>query len=477
MLSRLAALSFFLPVVAIAADYRDCRELFVSPLLARIPDAKTNGYPWDDGSPADPQVTAWVGDTVSPRFIVGAKQQDTASPRWNTLFLDATSTGSWMPVRVADEITLMVTDRDALSDDQIAVFKTSVPKELAQSGLIYQTLATSDRSTVLALRISASDGARTCRGVDEPATISVNLPKEGIGALPDVELFESVRKHNRCNVNGTAPACARSNYEAIFADVNEDGIHDTIIRGGPFGPARAFVLGFALGFEPGKRQTPVVLDCDDAGILKAGELTCTSGGTMTVVDMRKGSEGVRQASASEVKLAGAATGAARAEEAKVVLTGLHTAQSVLRASTDRYANAFPALDFKISKNRYHYFLAARGPIASVQNARVENAVIFAADSQLYPDAKLPSGLKEAGCPLTFGVNADGEPVGLGVTGAGTEQHYVIYAIGNVDDDADNDCWSISSIERRTAVGVVVPAGVPHHEKSDFELAPTRKPKG
>ena len=58
--------------------------------------------------------------------------------------------------------------------------------------------------------------------------------------------------------------------------------------------------------------------------------------------------------------------------------------------------------------------------------------------------------------------------GLGFSGAGSEQHFTAYALGKVDDDPEFDCWSISSIDRKSAAGVVIPAGVPHHEKADYE---------
>ena len=96
-----------------------------------------------------------------------------------------------------------------------------------------------------------------------------------------------------------------------------------------------------------------------------------------------------------------------------------------------------------------------------------DAVIIGPDETKFRGAVLPAGLKEAGCPLTFGTNADGEPIGLGVTGAPPAQEFIAYALANIDDDPDYDCWSLASFERRTKDGKVVPAGEPLHEKSDF----------
>lgn len=466
----LAVAGLVFGTTASAADYRDCKELFVTPLAVGASLTKANGLAWDEGSDADPEVYAWPAErTDVPRRIIGQKMQDTSQPRWSSLFVAQNQFGSWVPVRVGDALMVAVDDRDALADDSMAAFSITVPKELAQTGVAF-VQGRAENGTVLSLRISAFNGQRYCAGIEEGAPLVYKVP-DGLMARVDAESFKAVASYNRCEVNGHTRACNPDNYTAFYGDVNEDGTPDTIVRGGPFDGGKASVISIALGYEPAKRKEVFVGACEQFGVSKNKELACTTGDKVLLVSV-KGKGGVREASAKEAESASDNTAASRAGEARANLKGLFTAQKAYFQEMSKYSTNANAVGFTPERgNRYTYFLAPRGQVqarASAALAFQTEISIISADQLAYPGITVPTSLKEAGCPLTFGENKDGEPVGLGVSGSGTEMHFTAYAIGNVDADPDFDCWSISSIDRKTKAGKTIPAGEPYHERSDFQ---------
>ncbi|RKI45487.1 hypothetical protein D7Y27_10350 [Corallococcus sp. AB004] len=459
-------------VPAFAADYRDCKELFVSPLEAVVPATKPGGAPWDEGSAADPELTAVPAERkdVLPA-IIGPKLQDTASPRWNSLFVEPGQTGAWLPVRVGDTLKLRLIERDALSDDLMGQYTVEVPKELSSNGVAFATAGGGGAPPVF-LRMAATDGKRTCAGFDGPVTLNYVLPSTGVVvAQVDAGLFASIQEYNRCSVNGKTTACQARSYSAIYADINKDGVPDVLVRGGPFDGGKAQVIAVALGFEPAKRKEIFVGACEEVGPAPGGDLGCTLGGKTTLVSI-KGEGGAREASKRETEALSLNTAAQRAKEARINLKMLYTTQMAFRGEHDRYSDDAVTLGFDpVRGNRYAYFLAPRGAVQKRESAmllRQASVSIIGPDVQQHPESVLPSGLKEAGCPLTFGTNQDGEPVGLGVSGQGTEQHFIAYAVGNVDGDAELDCWSVSDLERKAKDGTVIPKGEPFHERSDYD---------
>lgn len=276
---------------------------------------------------------------------------------------------------------------------------------------------------------------------------------EVLFALPDDAAFSAIEKHNRCNVNRASPACQRSAYTTLIVDVNGDGIHDTLAKGGPFaGGGEVIYLG--LGFLPESRKEVFVGDCDKTGFLGKQEFTCTADGKTKVISLAAGK--VREATDAEVALSDANVVESRASEARTNLLAIYAGQKSRYAERDAYSTNASAIGFAPTGNRYTYLLAPSG-----------EGSIIGPDSGKYPKAQRLAGLREAHCPLTFGTSADGEPIGLGVTGKPPNQEFIAYAIGDVDDDPDFDCWSIASFERRTSDGRPVPAGQPLHEKTDY----------
>lgn len=456
---------------ALAADYRDCKELFVAPLEVIAPATKSGGQPWDEGSAADPQLNAVPAERADvPVTIIGPKLQDTSSPRWNSIFVEAGQAGAWLPVRVGDRLSVALVDRDAFADDMMARYSVEVPKELATQGVAF-VMAVADGGAPLFLRMSAVDGKRACAGIEAADTLSYVLPAKGLAAKVDSSLFAAIQEYNRCNVNGKSAACRPESYSALYADINQDGVTDTLVKGGPFDGGKAAVIALTLGFEPSKREQVFVGACEDLSPSKNGEVGCTSGGKTTLISV-KGKVGAREASASEAEALSANAAEQRSLEAKTNLKALFTAQKALFGEKDRYSANAVELGFMPERgNRYAYFLAPRGEVQKRDGAQLvpqSVVAIIGPDTLKYSDAVLPKGLKEAGCPLSFGTNQDGEPVGLGVSGQGVEQHFIAYAVGNVDADADLDCWSISDIERKAKSGETIAAGEPFHERSDYD---------
>ncbi|WP_160174458.1 hypothetical protein [Archangium violaceum] len=471
-MKRVVIASVLLSTPVLAADYRDCKELFVSPMEVIAPETKSTGAAWDNGSHADPELMARPAERNDvPSVTIGPKLEDTPKPRWNSIFVDETSTGAWLPVRVGDSVRLSLVDRDAMSDDLMAQYTVEVPKQLATNGVTF-VVAGGDTRNPLFLRVSVTDGKRACSGVESLEPLVYELPKPAFIAKVDSALFEKIKAYNRCSVNGASAACKASNYTAVYGDINKDGVPDTIVKGGPFGGGKAIVIAITQGFEPSTRQDVFLGACEDMGVSASGEAACTAEGKTTLISMGNGKAEAREASAKEVEAVSANTAALKAGEAKANLKALFTSQRAFLQEKDRYSANAVELGYSPERgNRYAYFLAARGVIQKRDSAQLlsqQTVNIIAPDTHRHPEAVLPSGLKEAGCPLTFGTNQDGEPVGLGVSGAGAEQHFIAYAIGNVDSDPDMDCWSISDVERKTKSGDIIPAGVPFQERSDYE---------
>lgn len=453
ILGAVVAIVVVAPTGARAADFRDCRELFVTPLAAKTPEKKPNGAPWDNGSPMDPSLTAAPKDRPDRAAVVGPKQQDSDNPKWSSFLVQEGQPGAWLPIRVGDPVVFFLTDRDALADDSIDSFEVEVPKFLATTGVAF--VVAGGRQAALSVRFSATDGKRACAGLDGPADISYTELPKGVLALPDDVAFASIQKHNRCNVNKSSPACRPSSYLAVIADVNGDGVHDTMIGGGPF-EGGGEVVYLAMGFLPDARKEVFVGDCDKTGFLSNQEFTCTADGKTQVISLADAKGKVREATDAEVAKSDANAVEARASEARSNLKAVYTGRKSYFAERDSYATNALLIGFSPAGNRYTYFLAPSG-----------QGSVLGPDASKHPSATRSAGLREAGCPLTFGTSADGEPIGLGVTGKAPNQEFIAYAIGNVDDDPDWDCWSIASFERKTKDGTVVPAGEPLHEKSDY----------
>jgi len=162
--------------------------------------------------------------------------------------------------------------------------------------------------------------------------------------------------------------------------------------------------------------------------------------------------------------------ASRSAEARSYLNALYMAQTFYRREMGRYSEDFKEIGLEPERgNHYAYFAAEKGAVQLRRAAvlpKMTSFSIVAADEHAHPKRAAPLSLKAAGCPLTLG--EDGTARGLGVTGEGADQQFIGYAIGNVDDDPDFDCWSIATFARKTKSGETIPAGQVLHEKSDFE---------
>ena len=371
-------------------------------------------------------------------------------------------------MHVGDSIDLSVIDRDAFDDDLIARGKFEVPKELAQSG--FGIFSMKLGSTSLFLAVSATDGKRLCSGVEgDVSQVKIDVPSKVVTRV-DADAFGAIKANNKCNLNGSTPACAASSYVAAYVDVNEDGTPDVIATGGPFAKgSTSKVVGLWLGVDPSTRKQIFLGDCDDLGLLSKTEFTCTAFGKTTVVSYA-GKGSIRQASAAEVSKSQSLTAEERSREASVQLKVLYVEQTSFKENGS-LLDQFPG-HFGRGKAEPLCILpcAERRDTAPPRDGVAVSPLsysIVSPDENAFPGIAVPTGLKDSGCPLTFGTSADGEPIGLGVTGEAPDQEFIAYAIGNVDDDADFDCWSIASMDRVAKSGRRFPAGQPWHEKSDF----------
>ena len=161
---------------------------------------------------------------------------------------------------------------------------------------------------------------------------------------------------------------------------------------------------------------------------------------------------------------------AKTVEAKGNLQALATAEMSYQAEHSALTADMAAIGFRPERsNRYAYFLAASGPTerppttASVPPA---HPVIIDVDTGKYPYLHAFATFAETGCPLATARADGGPPLALGVSGTGAQAAFLAAAAGNVDNDATINCWSVSSVKRRTPSGATIAAGRPYHEQDD-----------
>lgn len=129
---------------------------------------------------------------------------------------------------------------------------------------------------------------------------------------------------------------------------------------------------------------------------------------------------------------------AKQSECKTNLMALHTAQLAFFAEHDRYSENPEELGFAPSKpHHYSYFLSAQ-----------ESGWVL-------------GGEKAARSP-------DLELATIGVQGECPECAYTAMCASNLDTDAGDDVWVISSEDMEDAAGVPVPAGTAHNIVSDID---------
>jgi type IV pilus assembly protein PilA len=162
-------------------------------------------------------------------------------------------------------------------------------------------------------------------------------------------------------------------------------------------------------------------------------------------------------------------------EARATLKALYTTQQMFRQEKDRYGQGFQEIGFEPERgNRFAYFLKPTGPIEQREAGGVkqrEEAVILWIDRSRFKSAPAPTSFARTGCPITPGKDAAGNPVGLGVWGTYPDDAFIAMAAGDLDGDAEFDCWSIASMPRVDASGNPIPAGMPYQEQDD--MPPTR----
>lgn len=164
-------------------------------------------------------------------------------------------------------------------------------------------------------------------------------------------------------------------------------------------------------------------------------------------------------------------GNVRRGEARIQLLTLAAAQKSYHEQHGHFAATFPVLDLPIERgNRYAYFLAERGPIeARAPEAATPplDAVVLGVDRLQHPEAAPITDWRATRCPLSTPHDVKGRPLGLGVHGVPPEDLFVIGAAANLDADPALDCWSLSSVQRHSPEGEVIPAGLPWRESGDL----------
>ncbi|MCE9667694.1 hypothetical protein LY474_07690 [Myxococcus stipitatus] len=288
-----------------AQDYRACKELFVSPLMAKVGETNASGAPWDEGSLPDPELTAMVADTEGATpAVIGPRLEDSTVLAWNSLPLAETRSGAWLPVGVGGSLQLMLTDQDDGLSDFIGAFSVTVPESLAQTGTAFvQVDSQGARPVTLALRISASDGKRACAGVEKAGPARYELPAPSFSARVDSALFEKIRAAQKCKAGGAPAECAPERYDVLYTRELVQDAWLTVVSGGAQAGASGRLYAVAWGVDPAARQVAFVGRCDalkKAGAVD-GAIACVLGGKATFISMEKGKPRTRAANARELE--------------------------------------------------------------------------------------------------------------------------------------------------------------------------------
>src|SRR6185295_2137472 len=150
-------------------------------------------------------------------------------------------------------------------------------------------------------------------------------------------------------------------------------------------------------------------------------------------------------------------------ECKYNLKSAFTAEKSYYQENERYTSSISDAGFSPERgNRYAYFFDVRGPMQDRSSAGIsredgaETGVNI--DTFKYPRTR----------PLTFndvGVRIAGD-VRPGVQGKCPDCSFVAVCAGNLDGDQTLDVWSISTEDRTSAKGEVIPAGSPYCDVND-----------
>ena len=143
-------------------------------------------------------------------------------------------------------------------------------------------------------------------------------------------------------------------------------------------------------------------------------------------------------------------------ECKTNLKRLSDSERAFFLEHQRFTSQLSELGFTVERgNRYAYFA---GP-GTQENRSQASAVASPTDTQIGVDQ------------FRFGGRAFTEqdvPASLvpGVSGACPDCQFLAVCVGTIDNDATLDVWSVSTAERRSPSGDVIPAGVPFNDLND-----------
>lgn len=149
---------------------------------------------------------------------------------------------------------------------------------------------------------------------------------------------------------------------------------------------------------------------------------------------------------------------ARQSECKSNLKAAFVAEKAYYAEADRYSVHVAEVGFLPERgNRYLYLFDTQGPVLGPGGSVDPGHVGVGPDSQRHPQANLAAF--RAASPADVGAQ-------LGVQGDCPDCDVTIACVGDIDNDATLDVWSVSTRERVDPEGVSVPPGVPLHHVDD-----------
>lgn len=154
---------------------------------------------------------------------------------------------------------------------------------------------------------------------------------------------------------------------------------------------------------------------------------------------------------------------AKQAECRSNLKAVYVAEKAYYAENNGYVISPEKVSFNPERgNRYAYFLSATGDLedrSGPQPGPSRELVGFAIDTFKHRDAEHLSQ-SDLRAPLAGDAQA-------GVTGTCPECEFTAVCIGNVDNDPVLDVWSISTAQRTSAKGEIIPPGEPSNDVDDI----------
>jgi hypothetical protein len=463
-LSVLLLSSFTLwAVPAMAGEFKECREVFLSPVFLASHAGTGGEVQVGDAPPATIDIRAKVeGQPDSTEVSIGPPDLAGDIAVIGPLWPEKGAPGRWMPAHVGDTLDVRVLGHPARKETVLGKFRLHLGKVLEEDGYALFSV-TDDKVFALHVWVAAADGTRACQGMTGHARPQLTMPTSVVKARPAKAMLETISRVNRCVGAAVTPECDLARYAAEYRDVNGDKKVDAIVWWtAPDGRRIATEIWMR---DASGELAPVYLgSCEgDLDLVGTDVVRCTKGDHPTVIDFHHGRGKLRSPTPSEDRAAARLIAADMEQEVEGNLRAIYLAETSFHERWQHYSEDWADLAYLPERgNFYSYFLGEQGARQRRDGTEVQSPEKFSVvegDTHANPQLVLPpSG--PLGCELPPAHGKASPPVHPGVSG----DAFVATAVVDLNGAGLLDCWSVSSKDRVAADGTKVEAGEPfHHE--------------